>query len=409
MDFKLMKKNSFGKYVALGLATSAILSGCAPQRPTLYRDQQGIEENAKRILERIEEMPNRQLIHRGELQIYENEFTVQNLGDHKVISYNVRNVGIDYMRATLTDLLIPDTNVETISAITETNNLVMRLNQSSDLESKVTSEELKSLVRSLDQKAPQIMVQASIVKVFADYTHDVSSILQAVSIEGQALPFLNINLKGAELRSPERGAFGGEYGIVGEVGSYALRATLNQLESMGFAEDMASPTLVMASGQRAHTSRTQKVPIPRQIIVGGAISQVTEFESVKNYLEVRANARHEGEIYIDLKAGVGTVNPSGPVQIPSITTREAEISGVRLKQGETLVVAGFLDQRNLAIQRGAPPFSRVPLLGKLFTSFDIEERKDMILFIVTPYYLDPSRSSQPPEENPADVQQEMNE
>ncbi len=353
-----------------------------------------IGEKTKSLLEGDTGLPNKDIIYRGELPIYEKEFEIKNLGESKVITYHARNVNSDYLKTILIEQFA-NTNIETISSFKETNYLIVKMKspakESESLEQMVGLEEVQELIRALDEKAPQIMIQASITRVFADYTDDLRTRISALAKGDDTLPTLDLLLKGADLRSPERLALGGSYGVVGELGSYTLRLTLNELESLGFAEDLASPTLVVSNGETARTSRTQKIPIPREIIVGQSISKVTEYEPIVNFLEVTPNARHGGNIHLELKAGIGAVNPSGPVQIPSITTRETEISGVTLKQGETLVVAGFLDTTNFAIERGVPPFSQVPLIGELFKSHDIEKKRDMVIFLVTPWYIDPSR------------------
>ena len=407
------------KYLYALFAASALAAGCQQgQRPTLLDEGKTISGKAVEILEEIDTLPNKDLILKGNLPLYEKGLEVRKFGGYDILTYHARSVSSDYLETAL-EGIIANTNIEDVSTIRETNQLIIKAKSRERanpdaLEQMVSTEELEDILKALDRKAPQIMVQASIVRVFADYTDDLRAAISARSKDDTTLPTLDVLLKGAELRSPERLTFGGGYGIVGEIGSYTLRVALNQLESLGYAEDIASPTLVLSNREKARTSRTQEIPIPEEIIVGSSILRVNKYKIVENFLEVEASARDEGEIYLSIKAGVGAVSPSGPTQIPSIITRQTEISGVRLKQGETLVVAGFLDTTNFAVERKAPPFSEIPLLGKLFNSRDIEKRKDIVLFLVTPWYLDPLREiekeaeeklEEKPEDSPDEILQ----
>ena len=231
------------------------------------------------------------------------------------------------------------------------------------------------------------MSDVRIVRISADYTKDVSSILKTNSLSGHLAPSINLNLPGAETRSPQRLNIGAEYGVLGNLGTMALQATINSLESSGFATDLANPILTLSNGKKGSVSFTEEIPVPEQVLSGSTISTVTKFKPVESTLEVIPQARANGKIYLSLTAAVGASGPVGPLQIPSIITRRAEIEGVEIMEGNTLVVAGFTDLNTLAVQRKSPPISDIPFLGGLTKGEDIERSRTGTYFIVTPYYL----------------------
>ena len=251
---------------------------------------------------------------------------------------------------------------------------------------RLNEKELGELLSELDVAAPQIVIDVKIYKIFADYTSDISAILQTDSKE-DLLPFFGLDLRGSELRTPERSVIGAEYGVMGTIGDYMLRATLDTLLSKGFAEELAGPSLVVSNTHTARISKTDKLPIPQQTIVGTSIVGTTRYEEVRSFLEVTPHAAADGDIFLQVHAGTGSVNPAGPIQVPVITTRETNIAKVRVQQGRTLVIASFLDVMTLAIVRKSPPFSDIPVFGELFKGKDHEKRRDMILFLVRPYYM----------------------
>lgn len=316
------------------------------------------------------------------------QLKVRSIGGYSVAIYTPRYQTPKALKSVLEQVL-EGTEAKVITEIPETNQLMIKFhldhvdNESVPL---LDAKELGKLLAELDVAPPQIGIDVKIYKLFADHTFDISAVLKANS-EKDLLPFLNVDLRGSQLRTPEREFVGSEHGVLGKLKDYVLRATLDTLLSKGFAEELAGPSLVVTNTYTAKISKTEKVPIPSQTIVGSSVIGTTRFEEVNSFLEVTPQAAAEGEIYLAVRTGTASVNPAGPIQTPVISTRQTDIAKVRLQQGRTLAIASFLDNSSFAVDRESPLLVNLPWVGELFKGQDQERSRDMILFLVRPYFI----------------------
>ena len=103
-----------------------------------------------------------------------------------------------------------------------------------------------------------------------------------------------------------------------------------------------------------------------------------------------------GRMHIDVRARVSepdAANSAGG--IPSLTTRETE-TGVELRAGQTLAIAGLIEHRVEAVNHGLPWISDVPYLGVLFRSVSHTTNDVELLVLVTPQIVDGMNPGQVP-------------
>jgi len=111
-------------------------------------------------------------------------------------------------------------------------------------------------------------------------------------------------------------------------------------------------------------------------------------KEIQNFMKVTPHVRDDGEIYVEVNAGVGSYNPTGVLQVPGIVTREVNLGGLEVMQGDTIILGGFTIDHTLAVERRDPWLSEIPLLGYFFKSNDTEKSKNEVLFIATFYNVD---------------------
>ncbi len=69
--------------------------------------------------------------------------------------------------------------------------------------------------------------------------------------------------------------------------------------------------------------------------------------------------------------------------MPVVTTREADTI-VRVKDGETVIIAGLINERKFKDRTGVYGLSMIPLLGPLFRQDTEETRNTEIVLLLTP-------------------------
>jgi general secretion pathway protein D len=135
----------------------------------------------------------------------------------------------------------------------------------------------------------------------------------------------------------------------------------------------------------------QKVPIPQTTftpIAAGGVSQqpITSFayQDVGLEITIKPKIHLEKEITLEIEVKITAIAGSGYADIPIIANREIK-NIIRLKDGETSVLAGLIrdDERNTV--EGIPGLSDIPFIGRLFAHNTTERKETDIIVTLTPH------------------------
>jgi general secretion pathway protein D len=170
-------------------------------------------------------------------------------------------------------------------------------------------------------------------------------------------------------------------------------AFLNFLESDQDTKIIAQPRLRGIEGEEMSYLVGDKIPIPRTsftpFAAGGIPQQpVTSFdyEDVGIDIKITPRIHHEGEITLELEVNVKSVGGTGVADIPIISTREIK-NIIRLKDGETNLLAGLLKDEERLSSRGIIGLKSIPVLGGLFSSTEKTIQQWDVLMTITPYII----------------------
>jgi pilus assembly protein CpaC len=183
-----------------------------------------------------------------------------------------------------------------------------------------------------------------------------------------------------------------KFSVVGGGGSFY--GVLNALREDGLAKLMSEPNVVAQSGR------------PAYVLVGGEYGYQTTsaltgttvgFKEYGTRLDIVPIVLGNGRMHIDVRARVSQIDaansvPGGP---PSLRTRESE-TGVELRSGQTLAIAGLIEQRSEATNHGVPWISEVPYLGVPFRSVHALTNEVETLVMLTPEIVDGLEPGQVP-------------
>ena len=169
-------------------------------------------------------------------------------------------------------------------------------------------------------------------------------------------------------------------------------AALQFLESEGLARTLAEPRLVTLSGQEASFLAGGEYPIPVQSgTAGNAIT--IEFKEFGVGLSFTPVIMSDGKISLRVAPSVTTVTDTvqataGGALVPILTTRKLETT-VQLMDGQTLALAGLLQENMREVVSKVPFLGDLPILGALFRSTSYLEEKTDLLIAVTPHLIKP--------------------
>jgi general secretion pathway protein D len=122
---------------------------------------------------------------------------------------------------------------------------------------------------------------------------------------------------------------------------------------------------------------------------GGPSSQYTQLE-VGIHLQVLPLINPDGLVVMDIQADVEQLGPyvtiSGAGQVPTTTKRQAGAK-VAVRDGETILLGGFISDSRSTSDSGVPGLKDIPLLGNLFRSSSVQNLRTELVMLMRPTVL----------------------
>ena len=177
-------------------------------------------------------------------------------------------------------------------------------------------------------------------------------------------------------------------------------ATIDALQTRGVVQLLAEPNLLAANGKEASFLAGGQFPYPVVSGTSGGTAAVSiEFKEYGIRLNFIPTLTPRGTIRLQVAPEVSALDYTNEVQIsgfqvPGITTRKVNTE-VELKDRETFVIGGLLDQSTTATFDKIPFIGDIPILGKLFRSESKTKNNTELIVIVTPEIVTPTPPGAP--------------
>jgi type II secretory pathway component GspD/PulD (secretin) len=170
-------------------------------------------------------------------------------------------------------------------------------------------------------------------------------------------------------------------------------AVMRFLETDSSTKTLAKPQLRGAEGQKLTLNLGEDVPVPSTtftpIAGGGAATQpLTSFayRTVGIIVEMTPRVTYEGEIILELSVESSAQGQGSTIagqNLPSFLSRKV-VTKLRLRDGESNLLAGLLREDERRALRGFPGVLRLPIVRQLFSSNDEAIRSSDIVMLLTP-------------------------
>jgi pilus assembly protein CpaC len=176
----------------------------------------------------------------------------------------------------------------------------------------------------------------------------------------------------------------------GTVGGVNLNVVIDAMETEGFATILAEPNLTAVSGETASFLAGGEFPIPVPQDNNSITIQFKKFGVSLNFIPTILSGER---IALKVAPEVSQLSQSGAIvldgfSIPSLTTRRAETS-VELASGQSLAIAGLIQNNMRTDAQKYPGLGDIPILGSLFRSNGFRRNETELVIIVTPYLVRP--------------------
>ncbi|MCZ6650107.1 MAG: cohesin domain-containing protein [Acidobacteria bacterium] len=172
---------------------------------------------------------------------------------------------------------------------------------------------------------------------------------------------------------------------------------MNFLKTDSDTQVIAKPQLRVTEGERAQLNIGQRVPIPTTSFntgntIGGNIVPLTSFtyQNVGISVEIEPRVHHNREVTlnvaVEVSALAGQIAGTGGQSQPIIGTRNIN-TVIRLKEGETQILAGLIQENERESLRTIPGLDKIPILRKIFGTHETTKERTDIILTLTPYII----------------------
>jgi general secretion pathway protein D len=171
-------------------------------------------------------------------------------------------------------------------------------------------------------------------------------------------------------------------------------AIVNFLESDNRTKTLAKPQLRGAEGSKMTLNLGSEIPVITTAFGasgGGGIATIPtssySYRPIGVNLEITPRVTYDGDIQLELSVENSALGNNVDVagqSIPSFTSRKVT-THLRLREGESNLLAGLMQQNSTHNLSGLPGFTKVPVLKQLFSNNDNRDEDTDIVMLITPH------------------------
>ena len=166
------------------------------------------------------------------------------------------------------------------------------------------------------------------------------------------------------------------------------------------AKTLAQPTLLVQEGEKATVETGTDVVVNVERDENGDTGTTTytyEKETAGLTLEVDVDKIDDNgfitmnvnpSVSVPVAAQQAPGTETGGVQIFNLNKRDLKSGSIRLRDGQTLIVTGVVNEQQIEEVKKWPILGDLPLIGSMFRSSESSRTKDELVILVTPRVLD---------------------
>lgn len=262
---------------------------------------------------------------------------------------------------------------------------------------------LNTLIARLDQKTPQVEVEARVVAASRNFSRElgvqlgfgaansttavggvpgvgfspttVTGLIPKFPSTNGQIPF-NVNLPA---NAPTSGL-----GFITATNSYRIDALLSAAEQKGLGHVLSRPKVITQNNAQAIVQQGVKIPV--QTTINNTIS--VQFFNVTLRLAVTPQITADNTVFLQVDIENDQIDPGIPrIQgIPAIDTQQTT-TNVLVQNGSTVVIGGVMINNSQNNVQQVPLLGSLPVVGNLFKHSSIQNNSQELLFFLTPRIL----------------------
>lgn len=266
-----------------------------------------------------------------------------------------------------------------VSAVEETNSLLVRSTPSA-------WKSIRDVIERLDVMPMQVHIEAQVatVQLSGELSYGVNWYLEAAKQE--------IGLPPDSLGIPKWSTIAGKLTGVGGAAWTLVNndaaAVISALDAVSDVQILQSPSVVVRNNAEATFNVGSRIPIS-SVTVNPGLGNNSTFSQVQYLdtgiiLKVRPRISKDGMVFLDIVQEVSTpgsqADANGNVRID---TRKLKTEAA-IQNGDTVLLAGLIDDGVTRGSNGLPGLSRIPIIGGLFGRQSSRTARSETIVLLTP-------------------------
>ena len=258
------------------------------------------------------------------------------------------------------------------------------------------AERVRSIIEDLDVDPPQVLIQVLLAEVTLDSS-------ERIGLEFTRFRAGSVNVAGG-FDAPRPGgsipilsglapALFSSVGVPNiAVGSADFDLLINALQSQNRLQILSNPSVMVANNSEGFIQVGQTVRLPDAVSfsAAGQQSAVTANE-IGVILRVVPTINPDGYVRMSIEPEISrlstrTIKISEDFATPIIDRRRANTT-VTVKDGQTVVIGGLIQDRYEKLERKIPLLGDIPLLGAIFRNTSEVIEKTELLIVLTPHVI----------------------
>jgi type II secretory pathway component GspD/PulD (secretin) len=235
---------------------------------------------------------------------------------------------------------------------------------------------IAELAVNLDTRISQVEITAKMIDVDVE-------VIRELGVQWHAL-----NLMSADVNAAGDAIIGkamtdpfGKF-RVGTIQSWGeLMFTLEALEKDNRANIISNPRITTTDNREATILVGKEIPL---IVADEAGNAITELKKIGVTLRVTPHVNSDMTITMDLHPEISELSSQATVQGGVIISLQESDTRVIVRDGETAVIGGLIQEVETEIKNGLPVLKDIPILGGLFRFRSTASKKRELIIFVTP-------------------------
>ncbi|MCL5041379.1 MAG: type II secretion system secretin GspD [Gammaproteobacteria bacterium] len=259
------------------------------------------------------------------------------------------------------------------------------------------SRELSGIIRQLDIRRAQVLVEAVIAEVSYDRARELG-VQWGFGNERSGVGVINFNrsqgildlgagisgfLEG-NISSPPSIGSGATLGGIGSIGNSQIALLVSALQGDSSSNILSTPSLLTLDNEEAEIVVGQNVPfiVGRSVEDSGQAFDTIQREDVGIKLRIRPQINEGNAVRLEIAQEVSQIAPGVTGAADIVTNTRSLRTHVMVDDDQLIVLGGLIDDQMVETRDQVPGLGNIPGLGRLFR-YDTarQEKRNLMVFL----------------------------